>query len=83
MQDTQAGDEIFLPELLLISIFGKCDIIKRATGEIIASRGDCTYFQFSHGLIQKLACFIIVIANNLGPLLKLHFKSAHVVILLF
>ena len=56
------------------------DIIKRATREIIASRGDCTYFQFSHDLIQKLACFITIIANNLGSFLKLHFKSAHMVI---
>lgn len=56
------------------------DIIKRATQEIIASRGDCTYFQFSHDLIQKLACFITIIANNLGSFLKLHFKSAHMVI---
>lgn len=55
-------------------------IIKRATWEIIASRGDCTYFQSSHDLTQKLVFFIIIIANKLGFLLQVDFKPRHMVI---
>lgn len=46
-------------------------------------RGDYMDFQFNHDLTQQLACFIIIIANKLGFLLKLDFKSGQMAIHFF
>lgn len=67
MQDTLALMRFFSQSYYWSAYLAQnVGVIKRATWEIIASRGDCTYFQFSHDLMKKLAYFIIIIANKLG-----------------